>query len=160
MTIAAHHHARQRLAAQLDAALDEIDFALPGSIGQRRTRCGNPRCRCHADPPQLHGPYTQWTRKQDGKTITRLLTPEQAARYQTWIDNARRLRELVRELEALGVQAAEHAEGWQRSHGNPRPHASATIPHPPATIPPSKTAGQRPDRPDFSGGNWLGGRPA
>jgi len=41
------------------------------------------------------------TRKVDGKTVTKLLTPEQLARYQPWLDNARRLRELVSELETL-----------------------------------------------------------
>ena len=45
-------------------------FALPGTLADRMTRCGRPNCRCHADPPRLHGPYHQWTRKKDGKTVT------------------------------------------------------------------------------------------
>lgn len=87
---------------------DDDAFALPGSITERMTRCGKPTCRCRADPPQLHGPYLQWTRTEAGKTVTRLLTPEQADRYQAWIDTTRRLRELLRDLEDLGVQTAEH----------------------------------------------------
>jgi hypothetical protein len=27
---------------------------LPGSITERRTRCGRRNCGCHADPPRLH----------------------------------------------------------------------------------------------------------
>jgi hypothetical protein len=100
--------AQQRLAA----ALAQIGFVLPGSVVVRHTRCGKPTCRCKADPPKLHGPYRQWTRKVAGKTVTRLLSPEQLERYQPWFDNARRLRELSAELEALSLRAAERAEGW------------------------------------------------
>jgi hypothetical protein len=41
-----------------------------------------------------------------------MLTPEQVERYQPWLDNARRLRELITELEALTINAVERAEGW------------------------------------------------
>lgn len=103
--------------SQRRAILDEIaglGFCLPGSITTRHMRCGRQRCRCKADPPQLHGPYTYWTRKHDGRTIARLLTPEQVERYQPWIDNARRLRQLVAELEALAITTAENTETWGR----------------------------------------------
>ena len=72
---------------------------LPGTLTERMTRCGHPGCRCHADPPRLHGPYHQWTRKIAGKTVTRILTDDQLADYQPWFDNQRRLRALVAELE-------------------------------------------------------------
>jgi hypothetical protein len=92
--------------------LARIDWALPGSIVERMMRCGKRRCRCKNDPPLLHGPYLQWTRTVNGKTVTKLLTPEQLSRYQPWLDNAARLRDLVTELEVLTVQAVKHAEGW------------------------------------------------
>jgi len=104
----ASSRAQQRIARQLTG----IDYALPGSIVARMMRCGNHRCRCRADPPQLHGPYLQWTRKIDGKTVTKILSAEQLNRYQPWLDNAQRLRQLVTELEALTVRAVEQAEGW------------------------------------------------
>ena len=72
-----------------------------------------PRCACHAGPPKLHGPYLTWTRKIAGKTLTRRLTPDQAERYRPWFEANRRLRELIAELEALSLQAAEHAERWR-----------------------------------------------
>ena len=80
-----------RIAAGLAAA----GFALPGTLTERMTRCGHPGCRCHADPPRLHGPYHQWTRKINGKTVTGILTGDQLADYQPWFDNERRLRSLV-----------------------------------------------------------------
>ena len=100
---------QQRIAAELA----QIDWALPGSIVERMMRCGKRRCRCKNDPPQLHGPYLQWTRTVNGKTVTKLLTTEQLARYQPWLDNASRLRNLVGELETLTVQTVTQAEGWE-----------------------------------------------
>jgi len=94
----------------LAAALAELDGVLPGSVVIRRMRCGKQRCACKADPPVLHGPYIQWTRTVQGKTVTRFLTHEQLARYQPWFDNARQLKELVAKLEITSVHALEQAE--------------------------------------------------
>jgi hypothetical protein len=107
--------ARQRVRAQrrrdqLTAEIAGLGWTLPGSVTERFTRCGNPTCRCRAEPPQLHGPYPTWTRKVGNKTVTRTLTPDEAERYRPWFDNARRLRELLTELEALSLQAADITE--------------------------------------------------
>jgi hypothetical protein len=100
--------ARQRRAqAAIAAELGQIGFALPGSLVWRTTACGKAGCRCQADPPVLHGPYLTWTRTVDGKTVTRKISQDQQARYQTWFDNARKLRQLVSELEALSLEAFE-----------------------------------------------------
>ena len=96
---------------ELHAQLAAIDHALPGTINIATNRCGKPNCACHADPPRLHGPYITWTRKVNGKTVTRRLTPEQLERYQPWFENNRRLRQLITELETLSLHAAEQAEG-------------------------------------------------
>jgi len=53
--------AQQARAARIAADLAAVGFALPGTLTERMTRCGHPGCRCHADPPRLHGPYHQWT---------------------------------------------------------------------------------------------------
>jgi hypothetical protein len=99
---------------QILKEIAQLGFCLPGSVVDRTSRCGNPNCRCHADPAHRHGPYRSWTRKVAGKTVTRRLDDDQLARYGPWFDNARRLRQLVTELEMLSVQAAEDAEGWPR----------------------------------------------
>jgi hypothetical protein len=75
-------------------------------------RRGKPGCRCKEDPPQLHGPYIQWTRTVAGKTVTQLLSEDQLARYQPWFENARELRELLTQLEAISIDAIIKAEGW------------------------------------------------
>lgn len=97
----------ERRRAQIAAEIAALGPPLPGSLVERRTRCGNQGCRCHADPPQLHGPYLTWTRKVDNRTVTRTLNPEQGEDYRDWIDNGRRLRRLVAELENLALHQAE-----------------------------------------------------
>jgi hypothetical protein len=100
---AAQRAARDRITAQLAAA----GYALPGTLIVRAYACGKPNCRCHADPPRLHGPYAEWTRKIGGKTITRRLTPRELAEYQPLFDNAKKLRALLGELQDLTLQIIE-----------------------------------------------------
>ena len=97
----------ERRRAKIGAEIAALGLPLPGSLVERSTRCGNRGCRCHSDPPQLHGPYLTWTRKVDNKTVTRTLDPDQAQRLRPMIHNARKLRELVAELEALALRAVD-----------------------------------------------------
>ena len=106
-------NARDRRAqAKIAAALGATGFALPGTILERYICCKKPGCRCTADPPQLHGPYYQWTRKIDGKTKTTLLNAEQMQRYHSWFDNAKQLRALSAKLERLSFDIANSVEDW------------------------------------------------
>jgi hypothetical protein len=104
----------EAIAAEITARLASLAFALPGTLADRMTRCGHPGCRCRADPPRLHGPYRQWTRKKNGKTATKILTDDQAADYAPWFDNHRRIRDLLAELEALSLEIAEADPRWNR----------------------------------------------
>lgn len=108
----AHERIPDPRLADLQAQLAQIGPVLPGTINIVMNRCGKPNCACHQDPPRLHGPYITWTRKVSGKTLTRRLTADQLERYQPWFENNRRLRQLIAELEALSLHAAEQAEGW------------------------------------------------
>jgi hypothetical protein len=93
---------RQRARA-ITAEIAKIDFVLPGSLTERYLTCIHPGCHCHGDPPSLHGPYWYWTRKVTGKTVTKMLRPEQVEDYRQWFDNEKRLRALVHELESLSL---------------------------------------------------------
>ena len=100
---------RQR---QITDEIAALGLCLPGSLVERTTRCGSPRCRCHTDPSHLHGPYPSWIRKVGAKTITRTLSPAQLERYRPLFDNTKRLRELISQLQTLSAEVAEQAEGW------------------------------------------------
>jgi len=97
----------QRSYRELAEHIADIGFIAAGTITRRHTRCGKPNCRCHADPPRLHGPYYQWTAKVDGKTVTKRLTENQAQLYQQWIDNDRKLRALIKQMRHVAAKATE-----------------------------------------------------
>jgi hypothetical protein len=116
---ASHQDQARQIAAEL-AAIAATGMVLPGSLIQRRTRCGRSGCACQAGPPALHGPYWQWTRKIAARTVCRWLTPDQHHDYQPWIDNDRRLRDLLARLEALGTAAFEADPRWDRPRSRRR----------------------------------------
>jgi hypothetical protein len=97
----------QRRYRELKKRLQGLGFAIAGTITERYTVCGKASCRCHADPPQRHGPYYQYSRKVAGKTISRLVTAEQADRYRQWIANRRTLDEITEDIDKLSHQAVE-----------------------------------------------------
>ena len=92
---------------ELAAELASIGLIHSGSITRRYTRCATPGCKCHADPPQPHGPYYQWTAKINGKTVTRRLNETEAELYQQWIDNDRQLRRLIQQMRQIAAKATE-----------------------------------------------------
>jgi hypothetical protein len=130
--------------AAIQAALGQIGFCLPGTITIRRARCGKPRCACAAGPPALHGPYIQWTRTVNGKTVTRTLTPAQYQAYAPWFANARRLRALATELQALSLEEMARAESWAKiTPGTPAPPRTRPVRGPNPNYPrPPQNAGR------------------
>jgi hypothetical protein len=78
-----------------------------GSLVRRFMPCGKPGCRCQASPPQLHGPYYQWTRKVRGKTTTVRVNKAQAKLLREWIGNGRRLDRILRQMENVSKRLTE-----------------------------------------------------
>jgi hypothetical protein len=97
----AQQAARDRIAAEITAT---AGYALPGTLTIRSYPCGKHDCRCHQDPARWHGPYAEWTRKINGKTVTRRLTQDQLAEYQPLFDTAKKLRALLADLQDLTMQ--------------------------------------------------------
>ena len=78
-----------------------------GSLVRRFMPCGKPVCCCQADPPQLHGPYYQWTRKVRGKTVTVRLRPQEAKRMEPWISNGRRIEQNISQMERASFRLTD-----------------------------------------------------
>ena len=91
----------------LTRTVTTVGLLRRGSLGRRFMSCDKPNCRCQATPPQLHGPYYQWTRKVRGKTVTIRLTEQQAERVRHWIENGRQLDRIVVEMETLSLRMTE-----------------------------------------------------
>ena len=88
-----------------------LGWTRPGSVIRRYMPCGNPSCRCMADPPLLHGPYYQWSHKLNGKTRSLRLSESQAALCLQWARNHKQLKQLVRKLEKLALQETDRILG-------------------------------------------------
>ena len=59
--------------------------------------CGNPSCRCKADPPIKHGPYPQVSFSWRGKSTTQFVREEDVDEVQKQLANYHQLRVLVDE---------------------------------------------------------------
>lgn len=91
----------------LGRELAKVGFIIDGSLIQLSTRCGKANCRCKDNPPQLHGPYWQWSAKVAGKTVSRRLPDDEADLYREWIANRRRIDDVLTEMKAVSAKAAE-----------------------------------------------------
>lgn len=109
-----HDSSLEELERQHQVLLSElakIGLVLRGSIELRLARCGNPKCRCKAVPPVLHGPYYKWTRKVAGKTVNATLTKEQADRFIEWNRNMHKLDHIIDRLQEIGLVASNLIRG-------------------------------------------------
>ena len=91
----------------LKASLVDLGPLRRGTVLRRFVPCGKPGCRCQANPPKLHGPYYEWSRKVKGKTVTVRVTPKQARLLKQWIANARRLDEIIDEMQRISERITE-----------------------------------------------------
>jgi hypothetical protein len=87
--------------------LDGLGFISSGSLISRETSCGKPGCRCQGDPPRRHGPYFQWSRLKDGKTVSRRLDENEADLYRQWIANRRYMEAVISQMEEVSTKAGE-----------------------------------------------------
>ena len=88
--------------AAVKAQIQALGYVIPGTLQKRQYRCGKPNCRC-ATQNLLHGPYYQWTRKVNGKTVNLNLDKEAVPKVKEWIKNHQRLRKLCRRLEKTAL---------------------------------------------------------
>jgi hypothetical protein len=94
-------HQDQKRYENLKRSIADVGLIRQGSLVRRFMPCGKPGCRCQASPPELHGPYYQWTRKIRGKTVTVRLTKQEATLLDEWIQNGRQLDKIITQMRAL-----------------------------------------------------------
>lgn len=92
---------------RLKDSLADLGPFRRGTVLRRFMRCGKSGCRCQAHPPQLHGPYYEWTRKVQGKTVNVRITEQQARLLKEWIANARRLDKIVADMQRVSDRITE-----------------------------------------------------
>jgi hypothetical protein len=85
---------RQRT-RELRQAINALDFVASGTLHKRTKVCGRKNCRCAVDPAARHGPYYEWSRRQDGHLLHSVVTPEQAELFTRAIQNYRKIQQLL-----------------------------------------------------------------
>jgi hypothetical protein len=105
--MAANVRTLERRIERIKQKLSALDDLRPGHLSEQYNVCGNPRCRCKADPPQKHGPYSQlgWTRK--GKSTTRFIRKPDVSTIQTQLRNHEQLQSLVDQWIDASIQLCD-----------------------------------------------------
>lgn len=83
----------------------KLDYVLTGTIIRKYGPCGKQGCRCLKEKTAWHGPYHIWTRKEERKTITKSLSPSQAAFCRKAIKNMQKLKSLLEKWKLESLQA-------------------------------------------------------
>ena len=89
----------RRRTKELRRAINAIGYVASGHVHLRSKLCGRDNCQCARDPAARHGPYYQWSRRQDGRQVHSSLTAAQAELLERAIANRRRIQELLAEWE-------------------------------------------------------------
>jgi hypothetical protein len=105
----------------LDARLKKLATSQPvlaASLVTIAKHCGRPNCRCHNGGPKHAGQYL--TCKVEGKTRTTYVPLDLLPDVRSWIDNHRRLQQLLREIHLLSLALVRtHARHRRRRAGRP-----------------------------------------
>lgn len=96
------------------AQIQALGYVIPGTFQKRQYRCGKLTCRC-VTQGLLHGPYYQWSRKINGKTVNLNLDSESAKKVQEWIQNNRKLRQLCRQMEEASLAVLQTTISMKKS---------------------------------------------
>lgn len=86
----------------------------PGSISRQYNVCGNPTCRCKADPAQRHGPYYQLSYGHQRKSTSTFVRAPDLAAIEQQLRNYERLRALVDEWVGLSIERARLARALRK----------------------------------------------
>lgn len=92
---------------KLKRELADIGFICNGTLMSTYRKCGRPGCACSDDEEMRHGPYLIWTRKENGKTVTRSLPEKQATLCRQYMENFRRMESVIEEIKKISVQMIE-----------------------------------------------------
>ncbi|MGK5089567.1 DUF6788 family protein [Bdellovibrionota bacterium FG-2] len=102
---------QEKKLTELKLQLANFDLAVPGTLRSIYSKCGKQNCICQTDQKGRHGPYWLWDRKVGGKLSSKMVTPQMASQIKKWIDNRRRLDELITKIlelsQALAVVEVE-----------------------------------------------------
>ncbi len=106
---------------ELKRELLNLEYFCKGTVLQRRMKCGQPGCPCHADPSKRHGPYWEWTFKAKSKTVNVRLRAQAGPIFKAASRQHRKLKSLLIRLERLSRTALQALAKKAESPHHPTP---------------------------------------
>jgi len=58
-----------------------FDLVCPGNLQKRMKTCGKPGCPCLTDKTKRHGPYYEWTRRENGVFKNTVVSKDEADKF-------------------------------------------------------------------------------
>lgn len=92
---------------EIKTKINNLDYISVGTLSTTYKQCGKANCRCSKGKEYWHGPYYIWTRKENGKTITKCLTKEQAKHCKKALKNMKTLNQYIRKWKNESVKYIE-----------------------------------------------------
>jgi hypothetical protein len=77
----------ERRIAQIKGELTQTGRLRLGHLSQQYNVCGNPRCRCKAEPPEKQGPYCQISYTWQGESSSEFVRRENLSAVQQQLRN-------------------------------------------------------------------------
>jgi hypothetical protein len=96
--------------SNLQKEFTQIGYICCGSIMSLYRKCGKPKCGCKDDLEMRHGPYHIWTRKKNGKTVTRSLSKKKAEHCLEYIQNLKKMEKIIEEMKKVSIQIVEEGK--------------------------------------------------
>ncbi len=83
--------------------INDLEWVLVGTLLKSHKQCGKDNCKCVTDKKYWHGPYYIWTRKENGKTVTKTLTKVQAQYVLNAFKNMKKLNRLLEKWKKMSI---------------------------------------------------------
>lgn len=100
----------EKAIASLKRKIAGFNYVCSGTLLRRSLVCGKGNCRCKAQKPSLHGPYYYWSRRLEGRQVSKVLSQGQAKIVEQAIKNYKKALQLLRQWEARTIKAIDHQQ--------------------------------------------------
>ncbi len=81
-----------------------LDFVCSGTLHKRTKICGKSNCRCAKDPSARHGPYVDWSRREEGRLVHTSVSSREARFLRKAITSYKEVLRLLRRWEQETVK--------------------------------------------------------
>jgi hypothetical protein len=100
---------------ELKKRILDIGIAIPGTLREIYHRCGRSYCQCMVSEKHRHGPYFLWDRRINGKLSAKSINEDDVVIYKEWINNRKKLEELVAQMLSIGQNYAAARSNLKKS---------------------------------------------